>query len=280
MELSWLTKKGFLSIQAFQLEQITHKLKSHLQSIKKGFLLTLTCCDLCGSRCESNRLLCTSCLNQLPRFKTDLIQGDLLNWPAINKALPKVQFDHLVCLAPYQKPFDTWIGQLKYRGRFELGRFFADLLVTHWHSLHEQYSLSTPDLILSVPLHINKWQSRGYNQAHLIAQQFADQINIPYLPELLVRMKPTQSQVGKSGKVRRKQLTKAFEISHIQSHIQPYIQPHIGKHKGLSLNLPKHVLLIDDVVTTGATTSEISRCLKKAGVEKVTVLAVCLTLPE
>lgn len=71
----------------------------------------------------------------------------------------------------------------------------------------------------------------------------------------------TSSQVGKTGVLRRKNLVNAFTVV------------------SMGNILPKHVLLVDDVVTTGSTASAISQALKQAGVMKVTVLALCLALP-
>jgi ComF family protein len=117
-------------------------------------------------------------------------------------------------------------------------------------------------LVLSVPLHIIKWQERGFNQAHLIAKPFSQLLQIPYHGSALVRLKKNASQVGQTGAKRRKNLTNAFTLR------QPLAK---------AVN---HVLLIDDVLTTGSTASEISKLLKKNGVEEVTVITVCLTLPK
>ena len=121
---------------------------------------------------------------------------------------------------------------------------------------------SPVDLVLSVPLHVKKWQIRGYNQAHLIAKYFARELGLVYDPHLVIRIKNNKSQMGKKGKERRKNLVNAFALQ-----------------KELATNI-KHVLIIDDVVTTGSTVSEIGKLLKTAGVETVTLVTVCLTLPK
>ncbi len=236
---------------------------STIKTFTHQLLMQLASCDLCGEPCTSHLLLCQSCHDDLPIFHTDIIQGDLLNWPAINQALPKITFDHLICLSPYCAPFDQWITQLKYHGRFELATLLANLLSKHYLTIIDEHQSPQAELIVSVPLHINKWQQRGFNQAHLLAKELAKKINIPYQAKLLSRNKPTDSQVGQSGKVRRKNLQNSFTVNFTDT----------------DKKLPEHVLLIDDVVTTGATASEVSRCLKRNGVKKVTVLALCLSLP-
>jgi ComF family protein len=202
------------------------------------------------------------------------LQGDLLNWPAINKILPAHAFDHLICLAPYKAPFNHWLNQFKYHHRFELSPLFSQLLAGYWLQIKENHHIPTPDMIMPVPLHINKWQSRGYNQAHLIAKDLAKILAIDYQPSQLIRVKKTESQVGKTGAERRKNLLGAF-----------LYRPNGNREKDthdsfLKADIPKHVMLIDDVVTTGATVNEISRCLKAIGVEKVTVMALCLSIPN
>lgn len=221
--------------------------------------LILSQCDLCGNNTQKQTLICPTCLSGLPLFKQEIIQGDLLNWPAVNRSLPRIHFDHLFCLSPYLAPFNHWLSQFKYQGRFELASLFASLLAKQWQQAH---STTPVDLVLSVPLHISKWQSRGYNQAHLIAKPFSQQLQLPYLGSALVRIKKNISQVGQTGKQRRNNLANAFAL-----------------RIPLSTKI-KHVILVDDVLTTGSTASEISKLLKHKGVKKVTVITVCLTLPK
>ena len=244
--------------------------KKKIYQLLKQALVNVSCCDLCGTNVGkvvmSNRvlnqsLLCQYCLDDLPLFNLDLLQANLLAWPAIYRALPNIHFDCLLSLTPYISPMDHWLQQFKYQGRFELAALFSALLcnvlVTQWSTMTK-----VPDLVLSVPLHTSKWQVRGYNQAHLIAEKLAKEISLPYLPSALVRIKKNDSQVGKTGTQRRKNLRNAF---------------------ALAFPLPmrvKHILLVDDVVTTGSTASEISKVLKSSGIDKVTLVTVCLSLPK
>lgn len=236
--------------------------RAKIQGYYQKSLLLLGQCDLCGNSTDKHLLLCSSCLNELPLFKLEMIQNDLLNWPAINSALPNVTFDQLFCLSPYLPPFNHWLTEFKYQGRFELANLFADLLEKQWRMSSLSHTLPKVDLILSVPLHLDKWQKRGYNQAHLIAKRFANKVNLPYQANAIERIKKNTSQVGKTGKQRRKSLAGAFRLnSYLPSSL-------------------KHIVLIDDVVTTGSTASEISKLLKLSGIDKITLISVCLTLPK
>jgi ComF family protein len=234
--------------------------------------LALTTCDLCGGPCQHYLLLCQHCFNDLPIFNMMVVNGDLLNWPAINRGLADCQFDHLISLAPHLWPFDHWLAQFKYHGRFELGNFFAHLLGDHWYkimkSCQNEHSIDLPEAIMAVPIHITKWQKRGFNQAHLIAKPLSALINIPYLSAALLRVKASEQQVGKTGALRRKNLSNAFELAVTT------------KMLWQNDKIPEHVLLIDDVVTTGTTANEICQLLKQQGVKKVTLMTLSLSLPK
>lgn len=242
------------------------RLAKKIQTLYNKLLLSLGQCDLCGNNLNNcilpqQTLVCSSCFADLPLFKQAIVQGDLLNWPSINKALPNINFDHLVSLSPYLPPFTQWLPQLKYQGRFELASLLSTLLAQLFtQESFEKYALPF-DLMLSVPLHPRKWQIRGFNQAHLLAKPLAHHLQIPYDRTALARVKNNNSQVGQSGKQRRNNLVDAFMLV-----------------KALPRNT-KHVLLVDDVLTTGSTTNEISKILKRAGARTVTVATICLSLP-
>jgi ComF family protein len=224
--------------------------------------LVVSSCVLCGASCKTHPLICHNCQVDLPVFTLTNVEHNLLEWPAINTLFSKTYFDNLRCVAPYIWPFSHWIGQFKYHGRTELAGLFSYLLALKWQAGNTQHFKTSNTLMICVPLHIKKWQQRGFNQAHLIAKQFAKVVGVNYQPNALLRMSHVSSQVGKSGAERRKSLKNAFIIN-----------------KELDINWPKHVILFDDVVTTGATANEISQQLKKIGVQEITLLSICLSLP-
>jgi ComF family protein len=233
----------------------------HINNLK----LHISCCCLCGNPCQQHPLLCQYCQADLPYFDHQRVPYDLLLWPAIAKIIPINRFDHLLAIAPYVWPFDTWIGQLKYQHKTELAALLSYLLITHWRQYLEIENVnltSENTMILAVPLHIKKWQERGFNQAHLIARKFAQHFNYNYQTNIIVREKLTENQVGKSGAERRKNLKNAFSIQFNKQ-----------------FPMPTQVVLIDDVVTTGTTANEICRLLKKKGVQNITLLSLCLALP-
>jgi len=260
MELLPLLKK----IPALYFSSQDVKTQRYFNLYNRG-LLALSRCDLCGLPCHHYKQLCQTCYHDLPLFQPSMVQGDLLNWPEIYQHLPKISFDQLICLAPHSYPFDHWLSQFKYTKRFELAELFSHLLSDLLSDLLKKGWLAQPDIMLTVPLHITRWQSRGYNQAHLIAKKLqkrlSEQYNINYKPQLLSRSKKTATQVGQKGSQRRKNLNNSFSVTSKQP-------------------LPEHIMLIDDVVTTGATASEIGRLLKQHGVKRITLVTLTLAMPS
>ena len=245
--------------------KIVLTLKQTLSQQIKNLRLQLSSCILCENACQQHPLLCQYCQADLPYFNHQLVGYDLLSWPAIAQLVQKRHFDHLLAIAPYVWPFDTWISQLKYQHRTELADLLAFLLAEKWRQyLSEKINiLPNNTLIIAVPLHLKKWQERGFNQAHLIARKFAKNFSYVYQEDIIIRTRLTENQVGKSGGERRKNLKNAFRVN-----------------LGAEVKLPEHIILIDDVVTTGTTANEICQLLKKNGVQTITLLSICLALPN
>ncbi|AIK97109.1 hypothetical protein ID47_10820 [Candidatus Paracaedibacter acanthamoebae] len=119
------------------------------------------------------------------------------------------------------------------------------------------------DYIIPVPLHRWRLMRRRYNQATLLARALSQRLNLPLLTNILIRSKLTESQGRKTRQERRKNVQAAFAIQ---------------DPKGLLTG--KHIALIDDVWTTGATLEACTTALKKGGVEKVYVLTLSRVVKE
>lgn len=226
----------------------------------KNICINVSNCNLCHNSCQHHSLLCNHCLNDINTFDLQSVYFDLLNWPAIYSLLKPVKFDRLVAIAPHEWPFSLWISKLKYHGHFEYAPLLGNLLAKQWEKHATYYDISPQDIgVISVPIYIKKWQHRGYNQSYLIAESFCKLSKIHHYSQHITRIKEGMSQVGKSGIQRRKNLKEAFSLS--------------------DSSLPSHIILIDDVITTGTTTNEISSLLKKSGVKNITVATITLALP-
>lgn len=118
------------------------------------------------------------------------------------------------------------------------------------------------DVILPVPLHYRRLLQRRYNQAALLSYALGKQVKLPVLPDVLLRKKPTSSQSGLSRKGREDNLRGAFTVPKAKR----------AQIKG------KSVLLVDDVMTTGATLNACARVLHDAGVKDVYGLTLARTV--
>jgi ComF family protein len=125
-------------------------------------------------------------------------------------------------------------------------------------------------MVLPIPLHLRRWRQRGFNQAQMLVDAWAKSgggtdRNRPQFPKArrtFVRSKPTPPQTGLGKRARRQNIRGAFTV----------VDP--GAVKG------SHILLVDDVYTTGATANEAARVLKRNGAACVDILTVARTMPH
>lgn len=162
-------------------------------------------------------------------------------------------FDYARSFGSYTDQMVRAIGLLKYERLTALGRWFAQRLE---EVTRENVVLKEADVVVPVPLHPARLRERGYNQAELIAKPLARAMRLPLVSYLLVRTKARPSRLLLSRRERWLTVRGAYDI-----------------RKGARVdNL--HILLIDDVFTTGATLDACSRALKRAGAKSVVGLTV------
>jgi ComF family protein len=126
-----------------------------------------------------------------------------------------------------------------------LGRLLAERLAEHPHR---------PDALVPVPLHPRRYRERGFNQSAEIALELSRRLAIPLHASLCTRIRHTPAQAGLSARQRRVNVRRAFQVA--------------------DTGLPRHVAIVDDVVTTGTTVNELARTLRAAGVAYIQVWAV------
>jgi ComF family protein len=160
-------------------------------------------------------------------------------------------------LGPYEGLMEEAISRFKYRGSSRLAKVLGTLLAEY---NDPDFPFSEFDLILSVPLHPQRLRQRGFNQSLLLARRISRMHSIPLDFTALQRSRPTQPQTQLSGSERQKNIRGAFEV------------------RRPAVIAERHILLIDDVFTTGATVEECSRVLLKAGAKQVDVLTLTRAL--
>lgn len=167
-------------------------------------------------------------------------------------------WQRLIFTGDYQPPLATLIQRFKYRGEWPLAFPLARLMLLSYLQARRHIPSMRPDLLLAVPLHRRRHWRRGYNQSAELARPLAHWLQADYRPHWLRRVRATPPQQGLSAAERRRNLRGAFTC-----------------HPALT---GRRVLLVDDVVTTGSTLSEISQRLIAQGVMSVEVICLCRTL--
>lgn len=214
-------------------------------------------CALCGA--ASGQDLCIPCRNDLPQLPeyrcpvclwpvpTAEICGACLNNPPA--------FTRTAAAVRYAFPVDALIHSLKYGANLALAPILAQLLLEQIQTMHNK-----PDWVMPMPLHPIRLRERGFNQAMEIGRFVAKRMNIPLLPDGCRRVKHTQPQTELPWKERQKNIRKAFDCT---------------------MDLQgKHIAVIDDVMTTGATLNELAGVLRKQGADEISNWVIARTLPE
>jgi len=210
-------------------------------------------CPSCGQHLLNNQKLCFDCDSNLPRTNFHLQKENSVT----EKFYGRIEIENGSALFWFIKSgrVQQLIHQLKYRGNADIGIHMGYL---HGEILSESEDYRAADLIIPVPLHPKKEKQRGYNQSDMIAQGLSQSMTIPWQRDIIVRTEYTSSQTNKSNVERFENVKMAFSV----------IQPDLIKNK--------HILLVDDVLTTGATLEAcISKLLEVEGCKvSVTVLAI------
>jgi ComF family protein len=167
-------------------------------------------------------------------------------------------FDATVAAFSYAFPVDRLIHALKYQGRLPLAEWCADAILSRRRP-SAAVADSLPRRLIALPLAAERQRERGYNQAQEIARTIASRAGIPCLSLALFRVRATPPQAALPWTERAKNVRGAFECE---------------------INLSGFsIILVDDVMTTGASLAEAARTLKTAGAARVENWVVARTLP-
>ncbi|MBU0467803.1 MAG: ComF family protein [Candidatus Omnitrophica bacterium] len=163
-------------------------------------------------------------------------------------------FDFAWCACFFEDPLKELIHKFKYDQKTQLSDQFCKLMI---HFIQEYcMDIEQFDLIMPIPLHPARKRERGYNQSFLLASKISKSFNINLNINLLIKVKNTKNQSLLSKKERWTNITDAFKIKN----------PNAVKNKS--------ILLIDDLLTTGATSSEAAKVLKISGAKTVGVFTL------
>jgi len=217
-------------------------------------------CLTCGEAAGDAIDLCPACLAGLPwlgpacphcALPLPGAQAPGVACGACQAAPPPLDRVHAACL--YAFPLDRLLPRFKFHRDLAAGRLLAQLMAERFERL------ARPGALVPVPLHRARLRQRGYDQALELARPLASALQIPLRPELLRRVRATAAQSELDKAARARNLRNAFRA-----------EP--------ALALPRHVALVDDVMTTGATLHAAARALRAAGVARVDAW-VCARAP-
>ncbi len=234
-------------------------LSHHLLNIGSKFarLLPAQPCLLCGADSHAG-LCCQRCDAELPRLTEVHCPICALPTPAGGVCGQCLQqpppFDHAVAAFSYSFPLDKMIQALKFNERLILVNHLADAIVRRTHT--------KPDCLVAMPLHPERLRERGFNQSLLLARRIARRLDLPLLTDACARVRNTPPQSTLPWKERDKNMRHAFACS-----------PNADLRG-------KHIAVVDDVMTTGASIGELARALKQAGASEISAWVVARTLPH
>jgi len=163
------------------------------------------------------------------------------------------KFDMARGYADYHGALARLIKDFKFKGRRKAVHSLARIIIEAEQRLKTK---EVVDAAIPVPLHNSRLSERGFNQAMDLARAVAQKRGIPVMTGELIRVRPTEPQFGLSAAKRKENMRGAF------------------KAKNPEIIRGKRFLLVDDIITTGATVNECARILKKAGAEKVYAVAL------
>jgi ComF family protein len=214
-------------------------------------------CLACGERGHDGRDLCRACAAALPwnRIACPTCALPLpAPAPACGACLQRAPpLDAVHAAFVYAQPLDRLLPRFKFHGDLAAGRLLAQLMADTFATLQPA------DAMMPVPLHRRRLRARGYDQALELARPLARTLGLPLHSETLCRVRPTAAQSELSALARRRNVRDAFVVT--------------GAAK-----LPARVVLVDDVMTTGATLHAAAKALRRAGVQRVDAW-VCARVP-
>lgn len=217
-----------------------------IASYLKGFthiLMPKTCCACDCALYAHEEALCIKCLYHLPLTDFHTHKDN----ESAKQLWGKLDFEFASSMLYLSKSsrVEVLLHRLKFQGYYEIGVFLGKKYATQLQTVYKQdYPL---DYIIPIPIHPSKRIKRGYNQAESFAKGLGKGLGIPVLNKVLQRVVASASQTTKDRAERYENVENVFQIT---------------KHSSAIKN--KHVLLVDDVLTTGATICSAGNILRKA----------------
>ncbi len=213
-------------------------------------------CEACEAELVGNEhLLCVSCWMMLPKTAFHLLRDN----PVEQRFIGRVRIEHASSMYYFNKDtrVQSLLHALKYKNKSKIGielgqRFGNEIRDCEW--------LKNVDMLIPIPLSKQKLKKRGYNQSERIAEGLSQSLHIPLDTQSVIRVKNTRSQTTMTVAERIENVNEAFAVA-----------------DSASLR-NKHVVLLDDVLTTGATLESCAREILKVPGVKVSLLTLACAI--
>lgn len=210
-----------------------------------------TCRACATTLIKSESWICTNCLLDIPKSDFWLDHNNPVNQLFWGKT--KIVFASAFLLFSKGSKYRKLIHALKYKGDQETG---IQLGYLYGLEISEKSNYPPIDCIIPVPLHPKKQKKRGYNQSDCIAKGLSDALKAPYHDQILIRTVNTQTQTKKTKDERWKNVSGVFDV------LNPEKIDHL------------HILLVDDVITTGSTIEQCAITLIEKSNCKVSIACI------
>lgn len=208
-------------------------------------------CIVCGRKLNvSEEHLCLYCLSDLPLTRFWTLNHNPMS-DAFNAALqqdirdnqPREHYAFATALFFYESEaeYRHIPYQIKYHGNISAGRYFGRML---GRKIAEAEWMSDVDMVIPVPLHWRRRWSRGYNQAEIIAGEVAHELGVPMRTDVLKRVRYTETQTKLEVEAKSRNVSGAFKANTVHDAV-------------------RHVLIVDDVFTTGSTMKACHQALRE-----------------
>lgn len=207
-------------------------------------------CIICQTLTSINEIVCKNCINNINSFQN--VNNLTHNLKDING---------IFILGEYERILKNLIIKYKYNKQTKLSKFFAKLIFQKFNETIKNFNILDYNLIIPVPLHENKLKERGFNQSELLAKELASYFNINYDSNVVIQTKITQDQTKLNYLERIENVKDAFKIN----------------EKKIYQIKSKNVIIVDDVITTGATINNIIKVLKENGTNLIFVICIAKT---
>lgn len=229
-------------------------LKTFFEGLLQLFFPRL--CPGCDDTLQGkNALLCLPCIQSLPHTGFASLPGNPAERMFIGRC--RISGAHAEFYFSKGHALQGLIHQLKYKGHMQAGLFLGRCMGT---SLKDSKRFSGAEYLLPMPLFASREKKRGYNQAMILCKGMQEILCIPIAEGNLIRRRATETQTRKDRSERWQNVANSFLVKNPEA------------LKG------KHVLLVDDVITTGATLEACCAALEEAGPASISIVAAALAV--